>query len=433
MKASDPETINKYHEYVIVSCLKRIVPITVAEGSGVFLKDLEGKEYLDFATGFGVLPLGHCNSEVKDAVIGQLNKVWHHSSYMFYSIPMANLAEKLAEIVPSPLCRSFFCNSGAEAVEGAMKLARKYTRKYEFIAFYRSFHGRTLGSLSLTAQMKYKRGMGPYIPGVVHIPPPYCYRCSLRLTIPDCDLACAELLREAIEYGSSGDVAALIFEPIMGEGGVIVPPDGYFSRVKGVCTEHGMLLIDDEIQAGLGRTGKMFAIEHWNVCPDIITLAKGIGGGLPLGVFITTEQIAKAFEPGDHYTTFGGNPVSCTAGLKTIEIIQRDGLAENASRVGNYFIKRLNELKERHPLLGDVRGKGLMVGIELVKDEKTKTPAAKEAASIQDMMRERGVLVTLSGDSTIRMLPPLIVTTEHVNTAVEALGDAIKQIEKGDG
>jgi len=433
MKVSGHETIDKYHEYVIVSCFKRIIPITVAEGSGVFLKDLEGKEYLDFTTGFGVLPLGHCNREVKNAIIEQLNKVWHHSSYMFYSIPMANLAEKLAEIAPPPLCRSFFCNSGAEAVEGAMKLARKYTRKYEFIAFYRSFHGRTLGSLSLTAQMKYKRGMGPYIAGVVHIPPPYCYRCSLRLTFPDCNLACAELIREAIEYGSSGDIAALIFEPIMGEGGVIVSPDGYFSKIKGICNEHGILLIDDEIQAGLGRTGKMFAIEHWNVCPDIITLAKGIGGGLPLGAFITTEQIAKAFEPGDHYTTFGGNPISCAAGLKTIEIIQRDDLAENASRVGSYLIKRLNELKERHPLIGDVRGKGLMVGVELVKDEKTKTPAAKEAASIQDMMRERGVLVTLSGDSTIRMLPPLIVTTQHVESVIEVLGDTMKQIEKGCG
>lgn len=422
--------MKRYDEYVITSCLKRIVPITVAKGDGVFLEDVNGKKYLDFTTGFGVLPLGHCNQEVKNAIIEQLDKVWHHSSYMFYSIPMANLAEKLAEIAPMSSCRSFFCSSGAEAVEGAIKLARKYTKKYELIALYRAFHGRTLGSLSITAQMKYKKGMGPYIPGVVHIPPAYCYRCSLRLTFPDCDLACAELLSEAIKYGSSGDVAALAFEPIMGEGGVIVPPDGYFSRVKRICDEHGILLIDDEIQTGIGRTGKMFAIEHWNLRPDIITVAKGVGGGLPLGTFITNEKIAEAFEPGDHYTTFGGNPVSCVAGLKTIEIIQRDRLLENASRVGNYLLRRLVELEEKHPIIGDVRGKGLMVGVELVEDQRTKTPAAREAAQVQDMMREAGTLVTLSGESTIRMLPPLIATTEHVDSTVQALDVSLRRLEK---
>lgn len=422
------ETAQKYSKYIITSCLKKIVPIVVVKGDGVYLIDAYGKKYLDFATGFGVMALGHCHPEVKEAIIEQLNMVWHHSSYMFYSPIMAKLAEKLAEISPSPLRKTFFCNSGTEAVEGAIKLARKYTGKYELVALYRSFHGRTLGAASLTGQMRYKKGMGPYIPNVIHIPPPYCYRCSLKLSYPECDVACAESLREAIEYGSSGDVCALVVEPVMGEGGIIVPPEEYFSRIRKICNEYDILLIDDEIQAGLGRTGKMFAIEHWGIHPDMITLAKAIGGGLPLGAFITSNTIADAFQPGDHYTTFGGNPVACAAGLKTIEIIQRDKLAENAARIGEYMIKRLKEIEDKYPIVGDVRGKGLMIGVELVKDKRKRTPATEEATSVQDMLREKGVLVTLSGNSTLRMLPPLTITKNHVDAAMEALEEALRTI-----
>jgi predicted acetylornithine/succinylornithine family transaminase len=423
------KTVERYSKYVITSCLKRIVPITVVSGDGVYIIDAEGKRYLDFATGFGVMALGHCHPEVKEAIIGQLNRIWHHSSYMLYSPVMAELAEKLAEILPPPLKKTFFCNSGAEAVEGAVKLARKYTNKYELIALYRAFHGRTMGSLSLTGQMKYKKGMGPYIPNVIHIPPPYCYRCSLKLSYPDCDVACAELLEEAIKYGSSGDVCALIIEPVMGEGGVIVPPNEYFPRIRKICSEYDMLLVVDEIQTGLGRTGKMFAIEHWGIRPDILTIAKIIGGGLPLGAFSSPEEIANAFEPGDHYTTFGGNPVACAAGLKTIEIIQRDKLADNAAKIGEYMIKRLQELQSKYSIIGDVRGKGLMIGMELVKDQHSKIPAVNEAAALQDKLREKGIIVTLSGNSTIRMLPPLTIMENHVDIAVEALNEVLRTLK----
>ena len=418
------EILEKYNKYV----LKKVVePIVAYEGKGVILRDLEGKEYLDFTTGYSVMALGYGNPSVRRAIQEQLIRIEHCCHYLFYSIQAANFAEKLCEITPSNLQKSFLCNSGTEAIEGVIRLARKYTKRHEMFALYRGHYGRSMGAASITGNYKEKKGMGPYLAGVHFLPPPYCYRCTLKQTYPECNLACAGFMEEAIRYATSDDVACVILEPIMMDV-VIVPPDGYLEEMKRICEDHDMLLVTDEVQSGLGRSGRMFAVEHWEIEPDIMALGKALGGGLPMGAYIASEEVASAFEYMDFASSCGGNPLACAAGLEMINQLQ-DGLVENSQRMGTYFLERLLELKKRHKSIGDVRGKGLFIGLELVKDQKTKTPAIQEAERAKNMLRERGMLL-IRNESTFRILPPLIVKKEDIDRAVELIDDVLEKVDK---
>lgn len=409
----------------------KIEPLVITEAKGAIVKDLTDKEFIDCFSGISVVNAGHCHPEVVEAAINQTKKLIHACTYVYYIPTTIELAVKLAEITPTRLQKTFFGNSGAEAVECALKLARKFTKKYEFIALMASFHGRSIGTLSVTGQAgRRKYDMGPYLPGVAFAPPPYCYRCFFEKTYPECDLLCARSIRNIIDFCTSKGIAAFIAEPVMGEGGIIPPPPEYFKIVKEILDEHGILFIADEVQSGFGRTGKLFAIEHYNVEPDIMTLAKGIADGFPISACITREDIGNAFEPGDHLSTFGGNPVSAAAALANINVMLREKLPEKALEKGEYVMKRLNEMKEKYPIIGDVRGKGLMIGVELVKDQNKKTPAVDETRKIRDMCLERGLLIGSGGvkGCVLRIQPPLVITIEQIDKALDILETTIKEV-----
>jgi len=425
------EVIEKDSKYRMLS-FTQIEPIVVAEGRGAIVKDVEGREYLDCFAGIAVVNAGHCPSKIVEAVKSQAEKLMHCCSYVYHNPPAADLAAKLAEI--TGLQKTFLGNSGAEAVECALKLARKFTKRHELIALECSFHGRTIGTLSVTGQAGRRRyDMGPYLSGISFAPASYCYRCPFEKEYPGCDLLCARRLEDIINYHTSDNVAAFIAEPLLGEGGILVPPDEYFKVVKEILEARGILLIVDEVQTGFGRTGKMFAMEHYGVKPDIMALGKGIAGGMPLSACVARADVGNAFELGDHLSTFGGNPVSCAAALANIEIFEEERLSEQAAEKGKYLIKRLEEMKERHRLIGDVRGKGLMIGIELVLDRETKAPAVKETSRVREEARKRGILVGSGGVKrcTIRFQPPLVISHEQLDRALTVVEEAILGIERG--
>ncbi len=374
---------------------------------------------------------GHCNPRVVEAVKKQVERLIHCCTYVYYTIPATDLAKKLAEIAPGNLQKTFFCNSGAEAVETALKVGRKFSRKHQIIALMCSFHGRTLGTLSVTGQADRKNyGMGPYLGDVAFAPAPYCYRCSLQLEYPECGVQCAKMIDDVVNYATAGDVAGFIAEPVMGEAGIAVPPAEYFTQVKKVLDQYGILFIADEVQTGFARTGKMFAYEHYGVSPDIVAMAKGIADGFPLGACTTRADIGDAFEPGDHLSTFGGNPVSCAAALANIDYLLENKLADEALRKGEHVLRRLRELQQKHELVGDVRGLGLMLGIELVKDQKLKTPAPNEAAKVRELALSKGVLLGHGGvkGCTVRIQPPLVITKEQLDTTVEVIDECLREI-----
>ncbi len=428
---NEKEIVEKAEKFLITTMVAKIEPIVVSEARGATIKDVAGKEYIDCFSGISVVNAGHCHPEVVNAAIEQAKKLVHVCSYVYYVPATIELAEKLAEITPPKLQKTFFGNSGAEAVECAIKLARKFTKKYELIALMCSFHGRTLGTLSVTGQAgRRKYDMGPYLSGVSFAPPPYCYRCPFEKSYPDCDLLCARSIRNVIDYCTSKGVAAFIAEPVMGEGGIIPPPLEYFKLVKEILDENGILFIDDEVQTGFGRTGKLFGIQHYGVEPDLMTLAKGIADGFPLGACIARKDIGDSFEPGDHLSTFGGNPVSAAAALANINVILREKLSEQAEEKGAYIMKRLNEMKDELPIIGDVRGKGLMIGIELVKDKVKKIPAVDETRKIRDLCREKGLLIGSGGvkGCVVRIQPPLVITKEQIDSALNILETSIKKV-----
>jgi len=423
------DTIQKYKDYVMTSFMKSVVPIVVDHASGAIITDVNGREYLDCFAGISVVNAGHGNPQIIAAAKAQMDKLVHCSSYIYHVQPVADLAEKIAHIVPGGLTKTFFGNGGAEAIEGAMKLARLYTGKHEFISLHASFHGRSWGTLSITGNMGRKKRGGPYAPGVAFAPAPYAYRSQWRNDPEECGRQCAKAIEDVIRFATSGDVAAFIAEPVMGEGGIIVPPLNYFKEVKKVLDQHGILFIADEVQSGFGRTGKMFALKHYGVEPDILVTAKGIADGFPLSAFTARPEIAAAFKPGDHLSTFGGNPVSCAAALANIEFMEKENLPARATETGNYAMAKLRELQKQNPLIGEVRGFGLMIGVELVKDEKL-TPAASEAEAIRDALLRQGVLVGVGGvyGNVIRFQPPLIITREQIDRALEAFAAALADV-----
>jgi 4-aminobutyrate aminotransferase len=370
---------------------------------------------------------------VVEAIHRQAKELIHMSGSDFYYGLQSNLAAKLAEITPgSKEKRVFFGNSGAEAIEAALKLARYHTKRPQILAFLGAFHGRTMGALSLTASKAiHEKGFSPLVPGVTHVPYAYCYRCPYHhQPYSGCSTACVDWIRDDLFKRSipPEEVAAIFVEPIQGEGGYIVPPPEFHQKLYELAKEFGILFVDDEVQSGMGRTGKMMAIEHWGVVPDIVALAKGIASGMPLGATVSQSEVMD-WVPGSHASTFGGNPISCRAALTTIELLE-EGLTENAARVGVYLLEKLRELQKRFHLIGDVRGKGLMIGIELVKDLETKEKAIEERNKIIRDCFEKGLLILGAGENVIRFSPPLIITKREADTALTLFEEVLKKIEK---
>ncbi len=421
-------TVEKYRRFVSTGFLKKVQPIVVDKAEGTTIWDDKGRAFVDLFSGISVVNAGHGRPEILEAAGAQMRRLVHCNSYLYHNKPTADCAEALASIMPDPALRvSFFGNSGAEAIEGAMRVAKQFTGKSEFIALEMSFHGRTVGTLSVTGNWTRKKKGGPYLPGVAFAAAPYAYRSPFGSDPEVVARECAADVERAIDQRTSGQVAAFIAEPVLGEGGIIVPPPGYFNRVKEILDRRGILFICDEVQSGFGRTGRMLAIEHYGVVPDIVVTAKGIADGFPLSAFTMREEIAAAFTPGDHLSTFGGNPISCAAALANIEIFRKEGLAEAAERKGRNLLERLRGMADRHPLIGEVRGLGLMIGIELVADRTRKTPAAAAAARVQDLMFEDGFLLGVGGfyGNVLRIQPPLVIGEKEIDRTLAALDKAL--------
>jgi len=421
-----------YEDHVMPIWKELNVPIKRA--SGCTVEDFEGNEYLDVFSGISVVNVGHNNDAVVEAAKNQLDEFIHGCSYVHPSGPVADLAATLAERTPGDLSKSFFCNSGTEAVEGAIKLARKYTGSKEIIALQMGFHGRTLGSLALTGNKAYKSGMAPTLNDVTHTHPPYAYRC--RQCDDRCDNGCADGLERTIRSQTADDLAAVVVEPVMGEGGIIVPPDGWLERVRDIAHDHDALLIVDEVQTGYGRTGEFWAIDHFGITPDIICQAKGIANGLPLGAFTARPEVADAFESGDHLSTFGGNPVACAAALATIDELEK-GIIRNAQEQGAWLSERLSVLEAEYDAVGEARGLGLMQGVELVDPGDgdgplgvAATPAPETATTVASRLLEEGIIMGVGGfyKNVLRFQPPLTISRAQLRTAVGALDAALETV-----
>jgi 4-aminobutyrate aminotransferase len=423
----------KRDERLISGSMVRFYPLVIESGKDCIVKDVDGNEYIDFNSGVLCLNVGHCHPLVIEAIKRQSEKFLHYSWTDFYYEHLVDLGEKLEKMTPGSFPKKiFYSNSGAESIEAAIKVSKWHTRKQLFLAFIGAFHGRLIGSLSLTASKPVqKKYFSPLMPGVIHVPYPYCYRCPYKLTYPDCDYWCVDFIDEWVfkKYVPPEDTAAFFFEPIQGEGGYVVPPPEYFQKLKKLADKYGILLVDDEIQAGVGRTGKFCAIEHWNVTPDIVCLAKSIAAGLPLGVTIARAEVMD-WEGGSHANTFGGNPLACSAAKAVIDVVEKERLMENATRQGAHMMTRLKEMQEKYPIIGDVRGKGLMIGVEIVKDKKTKAPGSDEASEIMQKSWRRGVVAITCGPSTIRIAPPLTITRELVDSALDVIEGVVKEVSR---
>ncbi len=410
--------------------LSKDVPLVVARAQGMVVEDVDGNRFLDFAAGISTVSTGHCHPEVVKAIQEQAGKLIHICYTDFFYPVYVDLCEELARIAPmSGGKRVFLTNSGAEAVETAMKLARVRTGRQKIVGFYGAFHGRTFGAMSLTASKPVqRRGYGPFLPEVEHTHYAYCYRCPVNRKPESCAVECLELLTESYFHHTIDpqEVAAVIVEPVQGEGGFIPPHPEFLPKLQALCRQHGILLIADEVQSGMGRTGKMFALEHYGIDPDMIILAKGIGSGMPISAVIARDSVMK-WNDGGHGSTFGGNPVSCASALATLRLLQ-GGLVDNAGKVGRHLIEKLKGLQQKHRLIGDVRGIGLMVGIELVKDRATREPAPHERHQVIVSSFERGLLILPCGSSTIRLSPPLIASAADVDKAVDILDAAFAAV-----
>jgi 4-aminobutyrate aminotransferase len=421
----------KRDERFVSPSYSRYYPLVIDSARDCVVKDVDGNEYIDLNAGIACLNVGHNHPNVVSAIKGQCDRFLHYSNTDFYYEAVINLAEKLAEVTPGGFeKKTYFGNSGTEAVEAAVKLAKWHTRKQLFIAFINAFHGRTVGSLSLTASKPaQRRHFFPLMPGVTHVPYGYCYRCAFKMTYPACDYWCVEYIDEFVlqKYVPPEDVAAFVFEPIQGEGGYVVPPPEYFQKLKKLADKHGLLTIVDEVQSGIGRTGKWFAIEHWGIEPDIICSAKALASGLPIGAATASSRIMD-WPGGSHASTFGGNPLSCAAALAVIDVIKEEKLLDNANKQGVYALKRLNEFGQRNPTVGDVRGKGLMIGVELVEDKESKKPAAEKAREVMIRSWKRGVAIVTCGASTLRLSPPLTIQRELLDAALDIVEDTINEV-----
>ena len=424
----------KADERLISPSYTRSYPLVAKRGRGIRVEDVDGNEFLDFAAGIAVCSTGHCHPEVVEAIQKQAAELIHISGTDFYNEPLTDLAEKLSAIAPmrGPH-RVFYGNSGAEAIECAMKLARYHTGRQHIIAFLGAFHGRTMGALSLTASKpQQKRRFAPLVPGVTHVRYPYAYRgCTGGPQEEEAfALGCARYIEEKLfkTVLPPEEVAAIFVEPIQGEGGYVVAPDNFLQELRAICDRHGILLVADEVQSGAGRTGKWWAIQHSGVEPDIVCMAKGIASGMPLGVCMSKAEIMD-WVPGSHASTFGGNPVSIASALATIDVLEREGIG-NAAKVGAKMLERLHGWKKSHALVGDVRGRGLMIGVELVKNKETREPATELRNRVETLAFERGLMILGCGETSIRLCPPLIVKEEEAAVALDILEESLTQVAK---
>jgi 4-aminobutyrate aminotransferase len=417
---------------IISPSFARYLPLVVDKLEGCIVTDVDGNKYIDFNSGLVTMIIGQ-HPEVVEAIKKQADNLIHYSYTDFYYKQFIEMGETLTRITPGDFSKKvFFGNSGAEANEAAIKVVRWHTRRPRLLAYIKGFHGRTYGAMSLTASKTVQRRyFFPLVPGVSHIPYPNCYRCPFHLEYPQCSYWCVDYIDEYVlgTYAPAEEVAAIIIEPIQGEGGYAVPPADYFKRLQKILRQHKILLISDEIQSGMGRTGKWCAIEHYDVVPDVITLAKAVGGGIPLGAMICRSEIQN-WEAGSHASTFGGNPVACTAGLKTIQIIERDGLLQNASELGEYIMTRFKEMQQKYQIIGDVRGKGLMIGVELVENRKTKKPAKKATEDLIMNVWKKGVALISAGLSTLRIAPSLVISQDLVDIALPIIEEEIATVNK---
>jgi len=421
--------IEKDNQFVSPS-YTRDYPFVIARGEGAVVEDVDGNRFLDCAAGIAVNSTGVSHPDVVKAITDQAQKFIHMSGTDFYYEPQVRLAEELASIVPidGPV-RTFFANSGTEATEAAIKMTRYHTKRQGIIAFFGAFHGRSMGSLSLTASKAIqRRGFAPFLPGVYHAPYPDPYRFNGSAD------ACAEAslawIRDQlfVRLFSPDEFAAIVVEPVQGEGGYIVPPKAFLQGLRELTSQHGIALVCDEVQSGMGRTGKMFAAEHFDLKADIVNIAKGIASGLPLGITCARAEM-MSWPPGAHASTFGGNPVSCAAANATIKLL-KDQLIANAAAVGAHLMDGLRALQQKHPLIGDIRGLGLMIGIELVKDRQTKERAVDERNALVQAMFRRGVLVLGAGRNALRLAPPLVLSKDQADNVLKALDESLGEVAK---
>ncbi len=410
----------------------RCYPLVAKSGRGIVIEDVDGNEFFDFAAGIAVVSTGHCHPEVVAAIQRQAAELIHMSGTDFYYPQLVELAERLSAIAPMKgPHRVHYANSGAEAIEAALKLARYHTKRQGIIAFYGAFHGRTMGALSLTcSKVQQRRRFSPLVPGVIHAPFPNLYRRPAGIAAEEYAVETARHIENVIFRTEMApeECAAIFVEPIQGEGGYLPAPPAFMQELRRICDRHGILLVVDEVQAGMGRSGKWWSVEHTGVEPDMVCLAKGIASGMPLSALITRAEIMD-WAPGSHASTFGGNPVAIAAALATLDVLEREGVS-NAEVVGRHIMQRIAAWPESLPLVGDVRGRGLMIGVELVADKKTKEPAIEERDRVVQMAFEKGVLLLGAGPNTIRIAPPLIVTRQQADLAMDVLEECIREVAR---
>jgi 4-aminobutyrate aminotransferase len=424
------KSIIERDERIMSPSYTRSYPLVMESGSGAMIEDPDGNRFLDFNAGIAVCSTGHSHPEVVRAVQEQAARFLHMSGTDFYYENMVELSETLARLAPGDAERLvYFGNSGAEAVEAALKMARYHTGRDKFIAFIGAFHGRTMGALSLTGSKSVqKKGFSPLVPGVTHIPYAYCYRCAYGKKVETCNVECAKVIEDQLVKTilPAEEVAGVFVEPIQGEGGYVVPPRKFHDELARICDKFGMLLIHDEVQAGMGRTGKFWASEHFDSEPDIFTSAKGIASGMPLSATIARKEVMQ-WPPGAHASTFGGNPVAIAASLATVKLLE-EKLVENARTVGSHMMDRLREWPAKYPVVGDVRGLGLMLGIEIIKDKESREKAGELRDKLIDMAFERGVLLLGASTNVVRMSPALVITKDQADFAMDVLEESIQSL-----
>ncbi len=422
------EVIAKDREYMATST--KCSPIVAERASGSVVWDVDGNSYLDFSSGIAVLNVGHCHPQVVEAVRSQAGKLWHFAGTDYYYEAQAELSRRLASSLPGDR-KVFLSNSGAESVEAAIKVCRWHSKRKRFLSFIGAFHGRTMGALSLTASKPVQQGrFFPTMPGVTHVPYAYCYRCPYKLEHPDCDCWCARVIEELYldTLVPPDEVAGLFMEPMQGEGGYIIPPPEFPRILRDICDRHGIALVDDEVQAGMGRTGRMWAIEHFGVVPDVLCSAKALGSGLPIGATVFRADMDFGWQ-GAHSNTFGGNLLACASAMATLDVISDEGLLSQAVRKGEHVRRRLQEAQTTYPLIGDVRGLGMMNAIELVTDTDAKTYAVKERDRVIELSYRRGLVLLPCGKSGIRLIPPLNIPDEQLDQGIDIIIRAISEVE----
>ena len=427
------EALNQLRTRFITPAHSSSTSVYVDSAIGAIIRDIEGKEYIDFGVGIGVMNVGHSHPRVLKAIKDQVDR-FTHTCFMVTPYESAvKLAQKLCSVAPGPFPKSaVFFNSGAEAVENSIKIARYSKKRQGIIALEYAFHGRTLLAMTLTSKVKpYKLGFGPLAPGVYHMPAAYCYRCTFNLQYPKCDVACADYLKDFfLKHVAAEDTAALIVEPVQGEGGYIVPPPEYLSKLTKICRNHGILLVADEVQSGMGRTGRMFAVEHFKVDPDLITVAKSFAAGMPLSGVVGSKEILDSIHAGGLGGTYGGNPVACAAGLAVFEIFETEDLLKKGERLGRKMRERLESWHSKFEVVGDVRGLGPMMAIELVKDRKTKEPAAEEAKTLNKFCLDKGLITLVCGvfSNVLRFIPPLNIPDELAEKGLSIIEEGLASL-----